>query len=91
MFGRRFHEQFLENIKTAAAEVNCGGALIHFYEENKIVLMCRSFSTKSGSILGYFLPAAAGRTGNQLSGSRSLLTRYRGRGRLLCLGLHGLL
>lgn len=44
MFGRRFHEQFLENIKTAAAEVNCGGGLIHFYEENKIVLMCRCFN-----------------------------------------------
>lgn len=91
MFGRHFHEQFLENIKPPPQFAFCGGVLIHFYEENKIVLMCRSFSTKSGSILGHFLPTAAGRTGNQLSGSRSLLTRYRGRGRLLCLGLHGLL
>lgn len=91
MFGRRFHEQFLANIKTPPQFAFCGGGLIHLYEENKIVLMHQAFYTKSGSILGHFLPAAAGRTGNRLSGSRSLLTRYRGRGHLLCLGLHGLL
>ncbi len=44
MFGRHFHEQFLENIKPPPQFAFCGGVLIHFYEENKIVLMCRCFN-----------------------------------------------